>query len=419
MPGKRSLLFALFLILTALFSTFLHAQINSSTLTVYLDCRGCNDSFVRSEISYVNFVRDQSVAEVQLLVTTQGTGSGGRQYTLEFFGLGEFENTNNKLIFISSKTDTDELRRNKLIRYINLGLINYLSEKDVITDLEVVYVGSNETAIQQEIVDPWNGWNFDVEFGFDFSGEQKEGEYEAESSFRARRISENWKVRANYDYSYKNKFFIQENSQGEDSTAEFITTRQNFSSLIAKSLSNNWTAGAYIEGLSSTEQNYDLQIGIAPSIEYSIFPYSEFTRRSITFRYGILAQQNYYTEPTTFSETEEFLLRQDLDIQADFTQPWGSIFARLQTGNYLHDFSKNSIEIRTRINMRVNRSFSFFVSGRYRKINDQLSTPLKSLTQEEILLGIKQQATSYTYGGYVGIEFNFGSIYDNVVNSRL
>ncbi|MFY0698395.1 MAG: hypothetical protein JXR11_11125 [Balneola sp.] len=418
MSFKQRLL-ALFILLFFAVPSSLIAQINNSTLTVYLDCRSCNETFIRSEIDFVNFVRDQSVAEVQLLITSQGTGGGGRQFTLEFFGLAQYVELDNKLIFISPQADTDELRRNRLVKYIKLGLVNYLSEKDVIDELEVNFVGSNDSEDNNRIIkDPWNGWNFDVGFGFDFSGEQKEGDYEIESNFRARKITEEWKVQANYEYSYNNQFFVREDSQGEDSTANFIRTQQNFFGLIAKSLSDHWTAGAYINGLSSTQRNYDLQVGIAPSIEYSIFPYSEFARREIIFRYGVLAQQNTYTDTTIFNKKEEFLFRQNLDIQANFTQPWGGIFGRVEAGNYLHDFSKNSLEVRFRVNMRISRSFSFFVSGRYERINDQLSISSEGLSDEDIFLNLKQQATSYRYGGYVGLEFNFGSIYNNVVNSR-
>jgi len=419
MPGKHSLFIFVLLTLTALISSSSYAQINSSTLTVYLDCRNCNDTFVRSEINFVNFVRDQSVAEVQLLITTQGTGGGGRQFTLEFIGLAEYKDIDNKLIFISSQTDTEGLRRNKLVKYVKLGLINYLADKDIIDKLEVTFSGSDDDkSVQQDVVDPWNGWNFELGASADFSGEQSEGDYRFEGNFRAQRTTDKWKVRVNYNSSFNNQFFVREDSQGNDSTSNFTTDEQNLFGLVARSLSDHWTTGAYIDGAVSSQENLDLQFGIAPSLEYSVFPYSEFARRSITFRYGILAQQNNYQDTTIFNKTQEFLFRQELNIQTDFTQPWGGIFGRVQAGNYLHDLSKNSLEVRLRVNMRISRAFSFFVSGRYERINDQLSISSEGLSDEDIFLNLKQQATSFKYGGFVGLEFNFGSIYNNVVNSR-
>lgn len=413
---------ALFLIpvFILIYSSSLFAQSNNATLTVYLDCRNCDETFIRSEINFVSFVRDQSVAEVQLLVTTQGTGGGGRQYTLEFLGLGEYDNTDNKLLFISSKTDTDELRRNKLVRYINLGLIHYLSNKEVIDDLEVNFTGlAGNTSIQDDTKDPWNGWNFELGASTNISGEESKKDYRLNGNFEAQRTTEKWKVRLEYWQNYRNRQFINEDSLGNKRTDTFITEEQNAFGMLARSLSDHWTFGGYSRVKSSSQDNLDLRFGATPTIEYSLFPYSEFARREVTFRYGMLVEQNYYTDTTIFNKTDELLLRQEISINTRFTQPWGGINGRIEAGNYMHDFSKNRLDFNLSINMRVSRLFSFNASGRYSIINDQLSIPAGDASDAEVLLNLKNQATSYNFGASFGIRFNFGSIYNNVVNSRL
>ena len=55
-------------------------------INVFLDCRGCNEGFIKSEIAFVNFVRDMADAEVHLIITRRGTASGGTQYQLSFLG---------------------------------------------------------------------------------------------------------------------------------------------------------------------------------------------------------------------------------------------------------------------------------------------------------------------------------------------
>lgn len=414
-------LFPLLLLLLFVLPSSLFAQINNSTLTVYIDCRGCDDDFVRSEISYVNFVRDQSVAEVQLLVTLQRTGGGGFQFTLDYIGLGEFQGKDNTILFISPQSDTNEIMRNRLVKYVKLGLVNYLSEKDIITDLEVTYTGSRKTRTvsEQEINDPWNGWNFELGANADMSGEESRENYRLNGNFRAQRTTENWKVRFNYWQNYNKRVFISTDSLGNEEREEFTTEAQNVFGLVGRSLSDHWTAGAYFRGQSSTQDNIDLRLAITPTIEYSLFPYSEFNRRAITIRYGMLAEQNFYSDTTIFSKTEEFLLRQELNIQAEYTQPWGGIDGQIQLGNYMHDFSKNRLNFDLRVNMRVSRIFSFNVSGRYSVINDQLSIPAGDLSDAERLLNLRNQATSYNFGASFGFEINFGSVYNNVVNSRL
>ena len=47
-------------------------------LRVFLDCAQCDFNNIRQDISFVNYVRDQSDADVHVLVTTQDTASRGR-----------------------------------------------------------------------------------------------------------------------------------------------------------------------------------------------------------------------------------------------------------------------------------------------------------------------------------------------------
>ena len=59
-------------------------------LRVFFDCRsgGCDQEFFRRELTWIDHVRDQKDADVHVLVTGQGTGGGGTEYTLRFIGHG-------------------------------------------------------------------------------------------------------------------------------------------------------------------------------------------------------------------------------------------------------------------------------------------------------------------------------------------
>src|SRR5262245_15480433 len=62
----------------------------SGALKVFLDCNSCDEDFLRTEITFIDYMRDRTDADVHILVTTQGTGGGGTEYTLKFIGLGRF-----------------------------------------------------------------------------------------------------------------------------------------------------------------------------------------------------------------------------------------------------------------------------------------------------------------------------------------
>ncbi|SMO47225.1 hypothetical protein [Gracilimonas mengyeensis] len=388
------------------------------TINVYLDCRGCNDSYVRSEVNFVNFVRDQSDAEVHLLVTLQQTGSGGWKHTLNFIGLNSLNTQSQEMTFISPKSDTNDMMRNRLVKYVKLGLVYFLADRDVLSELNVNFSGIMNTGEEIEETDPWNSWIFRIGASTNFSGEQSEEELWVGGSLDARRITENWKIRLEYDQSYEKQTFYSKDDEGNKETDIYVTENRSFFGLLAHSLGDHWTIGSYSRIRTSTQDNIDLSIGATPSIEYSLFPYHEHTRREVTFRYGVLGSHYDYTEATIYEEEEEFLWRQELSVRTDFTQPWGGIYGWLDAGNYMHDFSLNRVNMGLRLNMRVMRGLSVFLSGRYSVINDQLSLAAGEVSEEERLLNLKQQATSYNYRGSFGLEFNFGSVYNNVVNSR-
>jgi len=86
--------------------------------------------------------------------------------------------------------------------------------------------------------------------------------------------------------------------------------------------------------------------------------------------------------------------------------------------HYLYDMDKYSATVSGSLNVRLFQGFSIRMSGNYSWIADQLYLPLSDYTEEEILLRQFQQQTSFRYFTTFGIEYRFGSIFNNVVNPR-
>ena len=101
------------------------APSGAEALRVFLDCGRCDTDFLRREILFVNYVRDRPDAQVHVLVTIEGTGGGGAAWTLDFYGLEEFEGMDDQLMFYTSQDDTDDSRRRVLARTLSLGLVRY------------------------------------------------------------------------------------------------------------------------------------------------------------------------------------------------------------------------------------------------------------------------------------------------------
>ncbi|MSO49997.1 MAG: hypothetical protein EXQ49_08875, partial [Acidobacteria bacterium] len=62
----------------------------SQVLRVFLDCATCDFNNIRQDITYINYVVDRGSADIHVLITAEGTATGGREYTFEFISLGVF-----------------------------------------------------------------------------------------------------------------------------------------------------------------------------------------------------------------------------------------------------------------------------------------------------------------------------------------
>ena len=64
----------------------------------------CDIVYIRNEIPITYFVRDRFTADVHIILTSQQTRSGGKQYNIIFRGQKIFEGQNDTLNFITVNT---------------------------------------------------------------------------------------------------------------------------------------------------------------------------------------------------------------------------------------------------------------------------------------------------------------------------
>ena len=58
------------------------------------------------------------------------------------------------------------------------------------------------------------------------------------------------------------------------------------------------------------------------------------------------------------------------------------------------------------------------LSGWVQKVRDKVNIAKSEISDEDILLQIKQLDTNFTYFTYFGLNYRFGSKYNNIVNPR-
>lgn len=394
------------------------AQTASGPVRLFLDCQDtdCDDDFLRTEVKFVDYVRDRADADVHVIVTTQRNGSGGDTYTLRFLGQARFDGVNDELTFATSQTDTDDAERRALARTLAAGLVRYAARAGGLANLTIGYTAPAGSASSPtaEARDVWNRWIFRLSARGFTNGEKRYTNSNVFLNASANRTTERLKTRVSaFGSRSLNRFVI-----------DSVTTSRNAqrslgaSAGLVYSLAPRISAALDANVNSATFSNTDLRVSLSPGVEYSVFPYAESTSRLFTLRYRITPQFVDYRAETIFSKTEEFLVNQGVEANLALKQPWGQVDFSAEAGHYLHDASKYRLSFYTGLELQLIRGLSLDLNANYARIRDQLNIERGEESDEDILLRRRQLGTGYSYFASVGLSYTFGSIFNDVVNPR-
>lgn len=393
------------------------ADTAGEALRIFVDCvqMYCDADFLHSEITFVNHVRDRQVADVHVLVTSERTGGGGREYTLEFIGRGRYASLSDTLRWNAPVSASEDDLRRGLVRTIKLGLVRFVAATPRAGRLEITYKPSStdNAAGVTPAHDRWNYWVFQLRGNGNVNGEKSSRSFFGWGSFSASRTTEAWKVSTDLSVDYNESKFDYAGTKYNSYSHSYGTN-----ALVVKSLDQHWSAGGRASAQSSTRVNQDLGVRIAPAIEYNFFPYSDATRRALTLQYSVGVRTVNYTQETIFDKTSETLADEILTVNYDLKRKWGSISTRLEGAHFLHDPSKWHLEDFLSVDVRLFKGLSLNGFGSASLIRDQLFLAKASTAPEDVLLQRRQLATGYRYFAGFGLTYSFGSIYNNVVNTR-
>ncbi len=388
---------------------------------VFLDCEDCDESYLKKEVTFIDYVRNREDAEVHLLVTTQRTGGGGEQWTLKFIGLGAYQGVDQTLTYNSSQTATDDEIREGFAEVFRLGLVRYAAQSTIAGRLRVTFKkAEGDEAKGPADKDPWNFWVFRINGNGDVNGEESSKGRAIRGSFRASRTTDLWRMSIQTSANYRDTEFVldEEEEEGVKTTILSVSRNLDASGILVKSLTQHWSVGLMASASSQTFRNFVLRTRVAPGIEYNLFPYSESTRRMLTFQYTVGHDYHRYREVTIFGKLRETLVDQRAEVDLSLRQPWGTANVELNFAQYLNAPSKYSLGLEGGTEIRLFKGFSVNLFGEFSRTRDQIYLPLGEATTEEILLRQRQLLTGYQYFFNFGFGYSFGSIFNNIVNPR-
>lgn len=393
-----------------------------SALRVFFDCpsffvAGCDFDFLRTEITFVDWVRQREDAHIHLLVSTQNTGGGGTEYTMTFIGLRQFVGKSDTLLYYSTGTQTNDEVRRGFAHALKLGLVRFLAATRAAPFLKVTYEPPTQRP-SAPVHDPWNYWVFNTSVSGFYQGERSQNYLSLYGSISATRTTVAWRHNLRLSASYNESNF----HYRQDSVTAF--TFQNLQrdyfadALVVRSVTGHWSFGGRGSASHSTRNNQQFQFRVAPAVEFDIFPYSQSTRRLLTLQYEVGVAQVSYIDSTIYDKTRQTLFDQTLTVSLNATQPWGTANVSVEGATYLHDLNKAHVTLFGSTNIRLVKGLSFRIGGSVSALRDQLFLSKKGLTSTDVLLQRRQLATDFRYFASFGLTYQFGSTLNNIVNPR-
>ena len=402
--------------------------ITRDEVKVFVDCNdGCDMRFIKTEINYVDFVPDRFSANVYVMITAQSTGSGGDEVKLFFAGQENFKGMVDTLQFYVNSVDTDDESRRKLVQYLKLGLTRYIAKTSLAQKLDIAAVVSKGGEALNSLTnkkDKWNFWVFNIGMSGNYNADDYSKSYRISGRLSANRVTEKMKININAN--------ISTNESTTTFNNEIRKTNSNYSGLsttFVKSINTHWSAGGYASYSHSTYSNYQAQYSLQPALEYSFFPYKDAVKKSITLFYKVGGSYNNYIDSGYYDTPEHLVFSQTLSLNIGFTQKWGNFNMNASWDNFLNPFTLDSTKIKgTSINtfslggyleVRIAKGLSFNISS-YANFTKGIypNIPRKNFSTIDLITNTHQYPTEKGLYMSIGINYRFGSIYNNVVNPR-
>jgi len=319
----------------------------------------------------------------------------------------------------SGDATTDE-QRQAIVDRLKMGLVRYLANTDAAEEI-VISLGAprpsgpqaNQAATADE--DPWDYWVFRVGGNGFLNGESSYSSSSYSANLSANRTTEAWKFNVSGRFSRNRSEFVVDETQ-----PPIISLIEDWSAsaLLVKSLSPQWSIGTRAGSGRSSRLNEDLRWNFSPGVEYNFVPYTESSRRALTLQALLNVRHWDYSEETVYFENSETRFAPSITAALNQVQPWGRASVSVTGSQYLHDTDLYQVSARASVSIRLFRGFSVNVGGFYALVRDQLFLPAGAASTEEILLRQRQLKTSYNYFTSFGLSYQFGSIFNNVVNPR-
>ena len=397
------------------------SAVETGRLNVSLECQGdCDPAAYRSRVEWVNWVESAADADVRATLSSEPGAEGGVVFRVAFASSETLDGGDDELVFQSLSTDTDAQTLEGVGTILNIGLARYATiagfrEFVALRTPEAARIDPNARVVSaEEVDDPWNLWVFNVGGNTNLSGTETRSTRRIRTNISANRTTPTWDL----SFNARANFNVQEIERSDGSVFKSDERDWTFNSGVTYALADHWSLNVSSMAAKLPRFNQKLRVDLTPGVEYSLFPYGEATRRSITLRYTVAVTHRRYEEITIYEQLEETPWEQALELRGSMRQPWGDASLTATGSHILGDFDKHNVSLRGNVSFRLVRGLSFNAGGDISWVTDQVYLSAAGVTDEEALLRLRTQGSAFNKGLNFGFSYQFGSIFNNTVNNR-
>jgi hypothetical protein len=390
-------------------------------LKVFIDCHNtwCDLAFIKTEIKIVDFLLDRLSADVHILVTSQNTGGGGKQYQIIFSGQNHFNTICDTIRYDVAANSMDAESRELLLKYLKLGMVPFITKTGLVSGVTIDMKQEPIIKIQSRPArkDRWNYWVITMNADGNISAEKAYKNYGYNGNISTNHITEEQKLGFSLYGGNSHSSYTFDN----DSGLENFVAKNSYYGLqhyFIKSINKHWSAGYESIFSNSTFSNYMRQLYLRSALEYDIFPYREASNRFLTFSYGMIIRFNRYYDTTLYNKLKETLFAHSFRVYLVLNKKWGTVYSGISYSNFFHNWKLNNLSGSVNISVRITGGLSFYIYSSGGLVHDQVYLQKSGATEEEILTRLRQLKSSYYFQSRFGISYRFGSKLNNFVNPR-
>lgn len=387
---------------------------NSNIPKVFLICEFCDIDFYKNEIGHLLFVRDQRMADFTVLFRLINTGSGGYEYGLEFSGRNTYEGITTIEKFNSTPNMSQNDIREGLLAALNKGSLHYLIRSPLASQIRYEISGINNQQPADSMRDKWNLWIFNINANIFGNGQEYMNNFSLGANFTANRTSEKNLFEAGFWYNKNRSVYKLDGME----PIKYSILSYGIYSQDAVSLGKHWAVGYNTGIYSETVSNLKSNLIVAPTVEYNVFPYSEAMKKQFRFNYQLGFSQAQYVDLSYRNRMSDLFLSQSLTIRYQLVKNWGNIGMGLGFKHLYDNENFYNLNFSPSVTWNIVKGLNLSIFGSYSVLRDQYFLKLEDVTSTEVITGQIQLKSAFNYFLSMGINYSFGSIYNNVVNVR-